>query len=193
MKSIRRILEMLDECTIQRKKSIAEILQEIGTASSGNHGHAGRPHEVGGSGSGGELSQMSKEDLIKAIKTIDPKDRPASPYFREYERRNLNVVGRSSAVSVKEPESDIGGFEKQLSPLHRTKAIAQMNEPHSISGKFQTRKKYVEDSIAAGAIVGTKEGQPALMFKDGRYMLQKHISKTAIDYAEYLLKTGNNK
>lgn len=95
----------------------------------------------------------------------------------------------STAKPTPEIVIDIGGFEKTLSPANRAKAIEQMNMKKMIAGKSQSRKEYIEDAVVTGAVVGIKEGKPALVFPDGRYIRQSEITKTALDYADYLKST----
>jgi len=92
----------------------------------------------------------------------------------------------STMKPVPEVVRDIGGFEKTLSPANSAKAIEQMNMKKVIAGKSQSRKEYIEDAVLKGATVGVKEGKPALTFPDGRYIRQSEITKTALDYANYL-------
>ena len=94
-------------------------------------------------------------------------------------------IGGGTEV-VAEPTSDIGGFEQTLSPASRAKAIVQMNEQHIINSKPQTRKQYIEEAVSQGSVTGEREGQRALIHPNGDYMLQKDITKTALDYADYL-------
>jgi hypothetical protein len=97
----------------------------------------------------------------------------------------------SSAKTIEEPILDIGGFEQTLSSPVKAKAIPQMNEKRMIAGKPQSRKEYIENAIANGATVEIREGKKAIVKPDGTYMRQGEITKTAIDYAEYLLNKSN--
>lgn len=87
-----------------------------------------------------------------------------------------------------EPSVTLGGYELTLSAPVRAKALEQMTTQRMINRVGQTRKQYIEDSVKQGATVGEREGQRALVFPDGSYMRQSEITKTALDYADYLSK-----
>ena len=135
-----------------------------------------------------DVSRMTDANLLNEVRGVSPKDRLQSPYFLEYERRGNMRVGGQYVAPPPQAVVGIGGFEKSLSFPLAAKAIKGMNTQHMINGVPQTRKEYVEKAVAEGAVVGTKMGQRAIVFPDGSFMLQKDITKTAVDYAAYLTK-----
>ena len=133
-------------------------------------------------------SLLSDKELISKIKATPVQERDSSIYFKEYKKRGLNKIGATS-VKAKEVKENLSGFETTLSPALASKAISQMNQYRIINGISQTRKQYIEKAVSDGATVEVKEGQNALVYPDGRYILQSAITKTALDYANYLIDT----
>ena len=86
----------------------------------------------------------------------------------------------------------LNGFEDTFSPMEKSKVIKTLTgEKKSIRGDFITIRDFILKVVNnEGAIVGeTPEGKEGLLFPAaGTYMLEKDITKTAIKYAQYLLR-----
>lgn len=83
-------------------------------------------------------------------------------------------------------------FAKGFSAMRKAKVLAALDTSVQNNGMVLTRKELIEEMVAEGAVVTVAEGSKALMRPSGSYLLQKHITKTGIDYALFLIAIRSN-
>lgn len=83
--------------------------------------------------------------------------------------------------------SQMEEFAKGFSAMRKAKVLAALDTSVQNNGMVLTRKALIEEMVSEGAVVTVAEGSKALMRPSGSYLLQKHITKTGIDYAEFLI------
>jgi len=67
------------------------------------------------------------------------------------------------------------------------KARRMLLKPISWKGEASTIKALVEGLVAEGRFIGRDDGKRCLEHPDGRFVAEKSIGKTGMDYAEYLI------
>ena len=67
------------------------------------------------------------------------------------------------------------------------KARRALLKPISWKGEASTIKALVEGLVADGRFIGDYDGKRILEHPDGRFVAEKYIGKTGMDYAEYLI------
>ena len=93
----------------------------------------------------------------------------------------------AKTLAAKASREDTQGFAEQFSPMQRSKIINALNTNRSFGGQLMTIKDGVRSRVLAGAIVGRgKEGR-RLQNLNGAYLTEKAITKTGMDYAEFLV------
>ena len=78
---------------------------------------------------------------------------------------------------------------KHYSARIAEKARTQLLKPISRNGEESTIKKLVEELVEEGRFIGDDDGKRVLEHPDGRFVAEKYIGKTGMDYAEYLIRT----
>ena len=69
------------------------------------------------------------------------------------------------------------------------KARRALLKPISRNGEEYTIKALVEELVEEGRFIGDDDGERVLEHPDGRFVAEKYIGKTGMDYAEYLIRT----
>ena len=69
------------------------------------------------------------------------------------------------------------------------KARRALLKPISRNGEEYTIKALVEELVGEGRVIGDYDGKRVLEHPDGRFVAEKYIGKTGMDYAEYLIRT----
>ena len=77
-------------------------------------------------------------------------------------------------------------FAGTFEVMSRPRILAVLQKSININGRLRPRCEYAIESVAAGAKVGVAEHKPALVFPDGRYMLESAITKIALRFADWL-------
>lgn len=169
-----------------------------GGAGSGNFGHGGRPGEVGGSGEGGgssvDMHSLSDQQLIDSARRVPIGERPNSPAWREIERRGgpRVVQDRINAAKPPEPKPPATSIDNYAQSLGDPKASARakqtLERQRMINGKPDTQAAYIAREVVNGARVqADRNGRRVFMKPDGAFMYESDLSKTALDYAEFLI------
>ena len=76
---------------------------------------------------------------------------------------------------------------KKYSAPVAEKARRQLLKPISWKGEESTIKALVEALVAESRFIGDYDGKRVLEHPDGRFVAEKPIGKTGMDYAEYLI------
>jgi hypothetical protein len=82
-----------------------------------------------------------------------------------------------------------GEYVSSMPPMQRAKVSAALQKNITSNGVLQARSVLVEKWVAEGATVVQKADQRELTKPSGNYLLEKDLSKTAMDYAEWLINT----
>ena len=69
------------------------------------------------------------------------------------------------------------------------KARRALLKPIRRNGEESTIKALVEGLVAEGRFIGDDDGKRVLEHPDGRFVAEKYIGKTGMDFAEYLIRT----
>lgn len=85
-------------------------------------------------------------------------------------------------------KSKVEDFANQFPPLKRGKVISTLGKIVANDGRYVTRAELVEEMVADGGVVTVISGQKALQRQSGSYIEQSRLTKTGMDYAEYLLR-----
>ena len=78
---------------------------------------------------------------------------------------------------------------KKYSAPSAEKARRALLKPISRNGEEYTIKALVEELVGEGRVIGDYDGKRVLEHPDGRFVAEKYIGKTGMDYAEYLIRT----
>lgn len=76
---------------------------------------------------------------------------------------------------------------KKYSAPSAEKARQSLLKPISRNGEESTIKELVETLVEEGRFIGDYDGKRILEHPDGRFVAEKYIGKTGMDYAEYLI------
>lgn len=69
------------------------------------------------------------------------------------------------------------------------KARRALLKPIRRNGAASTIKELVETLVEDGRFIGDDDGKRVLEHPDGRFVAEKYIGKTGMDYADYLIRT----
>lgn len=169
-----------------------------GGPGSGNFGHAGRPGEVGGSAEGeggiGDVHSLNDQQLIDEARRVPLAERPNSPLWREIERRGgpRAVQDRINAAKPPEPKPPATSVDIYTQSLGDPKAAARakqtLERQRIINGKPDTQADYIAREVANGARTQVdRNGRRIFMKPNGAFMYESDLSKTALDYADFLI------
>lgn len=126
------------------------------------------------------------------IRATPPAQRTQADLDWAHERHRENIARDAAEIAARDAKAlterkDTDGFTDKMESVRRGQIEAVLGTTMNFNGKPMTRKEVVREHIAAGAKVGTKEGQRALINADGTYLLERQLTKTALDYAEHLI------
>ncbi len=122
--------------------------------------------------------------------------------LREEQRRDrINLASRkrdqaeAKAALQAEAEEEarlqtaLAGFTDGLTPMHRAKAVSALTAMRRFNGVTRQIIDQVRDLVDAGSIVKPhpRDGR-RLVGPDGSFLVEKDLSKTALDYAEHLIR-----
>lgn len=83
--------------------------------------------------------------------------------------------------------SRVEDFASSFSPLKKGKTLSTLGKFVVNNERCLTRSELIEEMVAEGAVVTVVSGQRALQHQSGSYIEQSRLTKTGMDYAEYLL------
>ncbi|ACL06224.1 hypothetical protein Dalk_4546 [Desulfatibacillum aliphaticivorans] len=114
---------------------------------------------------------------------------------QEYQKRVDAIKkdeDRKEADRIREYE-DIDGFADNTTKMARGRVLSVLNKKFMFNGKYMSRKEIIRQRVGKGWSIQQEGGQKVLMSDDGRYMGIGQITKTGVDYAEYLInKKGSS-
>jgi hypothetical protein len=86
-----------------------------------------------------------------------------------------------------EQESWLGFTDQIRLPTAKRRAIDALNKQIGVKGKFASRGQHMINLVKAGYTLGRVTGQRALMSPEGSFFFEKDLSKTGLDFAQYLI------
>ena len=112
---------------------------------------------------------------------------------RERIANGTKRIGDTAEPTPKiEPAKD--EFTAGMNPMQAKRAQMALAQSVTAEGMPHTRRELVESDVAAGAtVVQSKAGLRRLQKPNGSYRDESQISKTAMDYAEYLIAAKGGK
>ena len=132
------------------------------------------------------------------IKSTPPNQRSdediafANAYFNKQQEPKVKAAADAEAARLS-AENDTYGFAESAAPnpAIRQRIRNALNRLVSANGEIISRKALVMRAVNSGATVGQREGQRAILYPRGAYNTERQISKTAMDFAEFLLAMRN--
>jgi hypothetical protein len=79
-------------------------------------------------------------------------------------------------------------FGERFTPIAAGKAISTLRRPAKFVDSSRTRQEFLEASVQQGWKVEQQRGKRVFVSPTGRYFLESDLTKTGMDYAEYLAK-----
>lgn len=115
----------------------------------------------------------------------------------ESELRSRAEAEKRDATRAKEEakaraeKRNLRGFEKRFSGVQLERVIDTLNRKQGVRGVFLPRREHMENLVREGYVVRThpKYGR-VLEGPDGGFFFEKDLTKTALDYADYLSNVG---
>lgn len=139
---------------------------------------------------------LTDEELVDAAKRVPQSERATSPIWKEYDsRRNEIRANQATDESTRTQErsakahASFGGFTDSMSAPNAAKAKGALNQPTKSGGVITDRKTLIEEKVAAGYTVQVlPNGKRRLVSPSGSYLEESAITKTGMDYADFLAK-----
>lgn len=110
--------------------------------------------------------------------------------------RKRNEADRQAAQAEQIAQSerdnramDEHGFFGRLTALKRARVLSTLNRTIRVNGTLGTRREIIEYLVCSGYRVVHCRGRRELTI-EGRFLIESDITKTGMDYAEYLGQTG---
>lgn len=137
---------------------------------------------------------ISDEERFNSIKSTPPSKRTQNDidWANQYSKAKSQIEAQKEAAAIAEERANVDEFLNELSPMAKSKANAALNETMQRDNKILTRRKIIEDSIDNGYSVeldtkGNRGGKRILVSPTGTFIEEKRLTKTALDYAEFLI------
>ena len=118
---------------------------------------------------------------------------------RQWERMEADAKWRLELAAKEKVEAEAAAARiamfadfvahKGYSAPSAEKARRQLLKPIRRNGEESTIKALVETLVEEGRFIGDDDGKRVLEHPDGRFVAEKYIGKTGMDYAEYLIRT----
>lgn len=103
---------------------------------------------------------------------------------KDIERDEKRAMSRQQAATANTPTAvSLDGFERELSPMMRGKAIEALSKQVQYNGKFYPILDLIRMLVKNGYRVNSSR---RLAGPDGRYLDAKVLTKIGIDFADFL-------
>jgi len=100
--------------------------------------------------------------------------------------KHLQAKQEQVAAIEKSERENIEGFADDKANFQRARIVKILNVKMTYKGKLTTRKQLVRDNVAAGWTVQETKGKRRFVSPEDTFLIETDITKTAMDYAEYL-------
>jgi hypothetical protein len=133
--------------------------------------------------------EVTEDVAPAAVATPAPVREPLTPEQQRILHGTKRVGDTALDRAAPEPQAAVAAdpFTADMTPMQRARAEKALAQQMSHNGTVRTRREIVDAMIADGATVVThpKDGR-RLMRPDGSYIEEARLTKTAMDYAEYV-------
>ena len=109
-------------------------------------------------------------------------------------RKQREIDDQAAETAAQAERGELNGFGAELTPLHRAGVVKRLSEKLNFKGTgVITRRDLIRKLVADGRNVETEDGVRILVNDKGEFLNEKTLSKTGIDYAEYLIAQRDSK
>ncbi len=124
-------------------------------------------------------------DQLQAEKLRDA----ANLAYRNKNQAEAEAAAQAEAAEEAELQTALAGFVDDLVPMRRAKAVSALTAMRRFDGVTRRIIDQVRDLVGAGAVVKPhpKDGRRIVMPGDS-FLSERDLSKTALDYAEHLIR-----
>lgn len=140
----------------------------------------------------GAVRMYDADDLEQRIKQDQYRTTPEYAKEQDDKKEIARMrAERDARQAEKKAKSDaeIAEFTKSMTPMAAAKAKAALEMEVLNNGVITTRKRLIDSRVADGARVVTENGERILENPSGSFLGSKALTKTGLDYAEYLIGT----
>lgn len=109
--------------------------------------------------------------------------------YRERNQAEAKAALQAEAEEEARLQTALAGFTDGLTPMHRAKVVSALTTMRRFDGVTRQIIDQVRDLVNAGSLVKPhpRDGR-RLVGPDGSFLVEKDLSKTALNYAEYLIR-----
>jgi hypothetical protein len=100
---------------------------------------------------------------------------------------------KAQQKAVQEPIKETDTFTDGMLPMQAKRVNDALDRSIQHNGKLTTRRAMVKALVDDGATIVEKNGERRLQRPNGNFLIEKDISKTAMDYADHLIKQESRK
>ncbi|HOG52580.1 MAG TPA: hypothetical protein PLT03_01770, partial [Bacillota bacterium] len=100
---------------------------------------------------------------------------------------------KAQQKAVQEPIKETDTFTDGMLPMQAKRVNDALDRSIRHNGKLTTRRALVKALVDDGAAIVEKNGERRLQRPNGNFLIEKDISKTAMDYADHLIKQKSRK
>ena len=130
---------------------------------------------------------------------FDTKEAAMAEAERQWERMESDARWKAELVAKEKAAEEAAAARlamfaefvayKGYSAPSAEKARRALLKPIRRNGEESTIKELVEGLVEEGRFIGDDDGTRVLEHPDGRFVAEKYLGKTGMDYAEYLIRT----
>lgn len=132
--------------------------------------------------------------------TLDDAKKTAIRQLKDYEDRQKEKAEAEKELTEKNKQAELAkaeirnleGFADGLPDVQQRRIEEILNKPASLNGVVKTRRQHIKDMVNAGRVVKEVRGERILEADDGFYFDEGAITKTGMDFAEYLISKKPN-
>lgn len=116
---------------------------------------------------------------------IDYDEKRAKEVAAQEERQQAQEAEEAELTADYEA---VNGFTDSLPKMMAGKVLKALNKEVSLNGEVLTRKAHIENLVRSGrTVVTSAKGERRLIDQEGHFIDEKSLTKTAMNYAEYLI------
>lgn len=136
------------------------------------------------------FKEIMTKDEIEEIIHLEEKGRGERQSIKEANKKREKEEQEQAVI-----KANVDGFTDGMPPLQKGKAEKDLNRVVKIKDKRISLKNYIKEKIGNGySVKKLPNGDRALMDKNGVFIGNKNIiNKTALDYAEFIIKKSKSK
>lgn len=150
------------------------------------HGtHPSRGHRVVFVQTAGRGQTLDVEDAATIAATVAFDERAAA------QRSASSVAAAERAATAATLSPTLSAFVAGMTPLAKKRAIDVLRKQIAWNGLLAPRHAGIEQRVSKGWSVATRGGSRRFTAPDGGFLNENDISKTAMDYAEFLTRRQN--